>query len=194
MHRWSSTMLLLLPLILNSGCVTHQLWTASELDEWNEPCEKANLHLYDAKSRNDYLVVYNEYLGRPDRIRTRAYFLNQNEKRIAHHVGPHFVSTNLAAAFPPVPVYDPPLPGNTNQLARLFAVASTNGQQFTIYFNNRELNSYHLPIYNDGQGLYERVALTPVAVTADATIVGCIVGAIWACERAGGSFDYPYSP
>jgi hypothetical protein len=141
-HRWLPTMLLLLPLTLDSGCVTHQLWAASELDEWNAPAEKANLHLYDAKPRNDLLVVYDEYAGRRDLIRTRAYFLNQNEKRIEHHRAPHFVSTNLAANFPAIPILDqPPFPG-TNQEQRLFAVAAVNEPAFSIYLNNRELGSY----------------------------------------------------
>jgi hypothetical protein len=42
-----------------------------------------------------------------------------------------------------------------------------------------------LPIYNDGKGVYERVALTPLAVTADTAIVASIAGVLWGCELAG---------
>ncbi|HXI71546.1 MAG TPA: hypothetical protein VNN22_14420 [Verrucomicrobiae bacterium] len=41
-----------------------------------------------------------------------------------------------------------------------------------------------MPTYNDGQGRVEKIALTPVAVTADLTIVGGILGCWFAYGMA----------
>jgi hypothetical protein len=84
---------------------------------------------------------------------------------------PCFVSTQLSRDLPPVPVM-PALPlADTNFLPALYAVISTNKQSFTIYSGNGR-TSHDLPVYNDGWGRADRIALTPVAVVADLTIVG----------------------
>jgi hypothetical protein len=163
-------MALLLPL-LTGGCATHALWTEAHLDDWNEPAANHGLQLFDASRNNDFLVVYDEYSERHDATRVRAYFLNQNETRVEQGRKPCFVSTQLSRDLPPVPVM-PALPlADTNFLPALYAVISTNKQSFTIYSGNGR-TSHDLPVYNDGWGRADRIALTPVAVVADLTIVG----------------------
>ncbi len=163
MRRWLLTMLLLLPLAFASGCATQQRWTKSGSNDWNTPTVSTNLRLFDAKSQGDILVVYDEYSGWNDSVRTRAFFLKQNEARILHDRAPHFVSTNLAGSFPPIPVIstaaDPKLSAK-NQVPGLFAVAATDEPSFTIYSGTRELNSYQLPVYQDRKINYEAAAST----------------------------------
>ena len=63
----------LLPLLLlpfGSGCVTKALWTNEYLEDCKEPATPVNLHLFDAKQKNDLLVVYDEYSERSDKIHT----------------------------------------------------------------------------------------------------------------------------
>ena len=174
--------MLLLPLTLASGCATHALWTESKLDNWNEPALQSNLRLFAADPPQDVLVLYEEYSDRCESIRTRAYLLNENQKRLAQNRAPLFVGTNQTNGLPAVPVFHLPTLLATNQQHGLFAIAATNNQSFTLYCGDRNLGSHDLPVYNDGTGKYKRVALTPLAVTADLTVVGGVAGVwCWAC-------------
>ena len=167
-------LLLLLPL-LAGGCATNALWNKTQLDAWNEPASNANLRLFDASRKNDFLAVYDEYSERHDSIHRRAYFLNQNQKHVELGRKPHFVSARLARELPPVPIFQTLSDSNTNFSQIIYAVISTNRQSFTIYSGN-EKTDYSLAVYNDGRGQIDRIALTPVAVTADLTIVGGFLG------------------
>jgi hypothetical protein len=161
---------LLLPL-LTGGCATNALWNKTQLDAWNEPADNPRLQLFDASRKRDFLVVYDEYSERHDSIRTRAYFLNQNEERVEQGRKPHFVSTRLSRELTPIPVWQTSPPTSTNFPPAVYAFISTNKQSFTIYSNEQKSN-HDLPVYNDGWGQTDRIALTPVVVVADLTIVG----------------------
>lgn len=165
----------LLPLTFGSGCVTKALCDNGGLEAWREPASPVNLHLFDAKQKNDLLVVYDEYSERGNKIHTRAYWLNENQARVNQRHAPYFVNTNLSRDFSSVPVFYS-TPGATNRTLILYAVVETNKQSFTLYFNDGEIFLHDLPVYNDGKGRVEKVALTPIAVTADLTIVGTIIG------------------
>lgn len=171
MRRRFSILCLLLPL-LASGCVTHKLWTESKMDEWNEPAGTPNLRLFQDVKRDDFLVVYDEYSDRHYTTQTRAYFLHRNRTSLAQLHRPHFVSTNLACHLPPVPVF---CLAPTNAPPPLYAVTSTNGGNFSIFSGTRELGPSALPVYDDGIGRMERIAWTPLTVTADLTIIGGVV-------------------
>src|SRR5215471_10326068 len=84
----------LLLLLSGSGCATHALWSNDRLESWNEPAPKANLHLFDAGGQKGLLVVYDEYSDRHGTTKTRAYWLNENQKRLEQRRTPYFVSTN----------------------------------------------------------------------------------------------------
>jgi hypothetical protein len=169
----------LLLLTLGSGCATQALWNNGNLEAVKEPANSINLHLFDAKQQNDLLVVYDEYSERNDVIHTRAYFLYQNQNRINQNHAPHFVNTNLMSRFPSVPVfYDSKICG-TNRPQTLYAIATANNESFTLYSGGQKLDSYSLPTYNDGRGRVEKIALTPVAVTADIAIVGGYFGILY---------------
>lgn len=174
MHWW----FLLLPL-LNGGCVTHALWTNGYLDDVNEPDISASPQLFEAKSHQDLLVVYREHSERSDQTRPRAYWLNQNEKRVAQNRQPYFVGTNQMRGLLPVTILPAPVAPGTNLPPSFYAVIQTNRQSFTLYAGESKIGSHDLPVYNDGKGKYERLALTPLAVTADLIIIGCVVGCIY---------------
>jgi hypothetical protein len=167
--------LLLLPLLAN-GCVTHKLWTASALDEWNEPAPNPNLRLFEDTRRNDLLVVYSEFSERHSATCTRAFYLQQNLKPLAHHARLHFVNAHAAAGLAPVPVF---CPAPTAPPGGIYAVATTNMVAFAVFSDHKETGTYELPVYADGVGQRERIALTPVAVTIDATIIGGAAGCLF---------------
>jgi hypothetical protein len=173
-QRQSLAIALLLPL-LTSGCVTDALWNKSQLDDWNEPANDANVHLFEASRQKDFLVVYDEYSERHDSIHTCAYFLNQNQKGVAQGQKPHFVDAGLSHQLPPVPIFQTLPESDANFSQMIYAVISTNKQSFTIYSGQKKTD-YNLAVYNDGRGQIDRIALTPVAATADLTIVGGLLG------------------
>jgi len=179
--RRVARLLPLLLLIFGSGCATKALWNNGNLEDCREPANPLNLHLFDAKQKNDLLVVYDEYSERSDKIRTRAYWLNENQARVDQRRAPHFVNTNLLRDLPVVPVFYS-TSSETNSALTLYAVVATNQQSFMLYSGNHEIGSHDLPFYNDGKGRVEKIALTPVAVTADLTIVGGYLGVLYLYE------------
>jgi hypothetical protein len=168
----------LLLLTLGNGCATQALWNNGRMEAVKEPANNVSLRLFDSKRQNDLLVVYDEYSERNDGIHTRAYWLNENEMRVNQRRAPHFTNTNLMQNLPSVPVFYTSAPSETNLTQALYAIVATNQQSFTLYSGNREISSYDLPFYNDGKGRVEKIALTPIAVTADLTIIGGYIG-VW---------------
>lgn len=170
---------LLLPLTLSfsfvNGCVTKALWTNGNLEAWNEPANDANLRLFEGGKRNDLLVVYNEYSERSGVTYARAYWLGKNEKRLEEHRMPYFVSTNVALRLSAVPVFNAP-PEESGPTPEFYALLTTNQQSFALYSGTAQISSHDLPDYNDGRGRIEKAALTPLAVTADLTLVGGVLG------------------
>jgi hypothetical protein len=166
---------LLLALLMTSGCMTHRLWNDANLNQWNEPAPHSNLRLYHDVRRDDLLAVYDEFSERRATNRTRAFFLRQNEKRLAQKTRPHFLDDNSARGLAPVPVL---LYAPTNSFESLFAVVNAKGK-FTVYSGGHACGSYQLPAYDDGTGRWKRIALTPVSLTLDLTIIGGWLGCLW---------------
>jgi hypothetical protein len=185
---------LLLPLIFGSGCATQALWDNENLEAVKEPADKPNLRLFDAKRHDDLLVVYDEYSERSNGIRTRAYWLNQNQTRVDQRRAPHFASPGLMQKLSPVPVFYA-TPGETNWTFAFYAVVETNRQSFTLYCNNGNISRHDLPTYNDGKGRVEKIALTPVAVTADLTIIGGYLGVwfLYGLAESGDNNSWPFN-
>jgi len=179
MRCWWNAVLLL-PL-LAGGCVTHKLWTGSQLDAWNEPADNPNLRLFRDQRRDDLLVVYDEYSERCDTTHARAFFLRQNQKPPGNR--PRFVNVSSSEGLARVPVF---FFTPTNFPEKYCAVTGTNSQNFAVFSAGQWMGSYQLPVYDDGLGKYERAAWTPLAVTADLTVVGGVV-AIWCWYDLGTS-------
>jgi len=173
MFRWK--MLLLLPL-LTGGCMTHQLWTDSGFDAWNEPAPAVDLELFRDAPHRRVLVVYQEFSERREKIRERAYFVNEDQTPATDPFTPKFVDPKTSRSLAPVTIF-PVMPTNTPET--FFAVTDTNGLGFTLFSGNVKNGPYPLPVYDDGTGRVKRIALTPIAATVDLTIVGGAVGVLW---------------
>jgi hypothetical protein len=65
----------------------------------------------------------------------------------------------------------------TNSPARfdVFAVTNSDSGSFVLHVGNKPPQRHHLPVYEERSGAVIRVALTPIAVTGDATVVGLIL-------------------
>ena len=179
-------LLLFLP-VFAGGCVTHKLWSEKAMDEWNEPAGRPNLRLYHDVRCDDFLVVYDEYSNRHFTTKTRAFFLRQNLKPLDEYTRPQFVSPKLTRRLPHVQVFSS---APTNSPESFYAVM-TNGENFTLYSDERSLGCYPLPSYNDGVGRMQRMAWTPLTATADLTIVGGVLALI--CWEGLGQSGAEYS-
>ena len=171
-------------LTLGNGCVTKALWEGNGLEAWKQPDANPDLRLFAAKQPADILVIYNEYNERSGATRTRAYWLTQNDKIIRDGHGPHFVDPNSAAGCAAIPVFLATT--NDVNLSPPYALLATNGLSFTLHSPTGSAASYELPYYNDGKGKYEKFVMTPLATAADITIVGAIIGYIYAEGQTGG--------
>lgn len=181
---------LLLLLLFGSGC-TYALWTNGNLVAYKEPAQNPDLHLFQSRQRADFLVVYDEHSERTDTIHRRAYWLNSNQGRVEKQKAPAFARRgaarhlNLSA----IPVfYSMP---QSDFAGGIYAVCDTNKESFALFSGHREIGSYDFPVYNDHWGNIEKAALTPVAVTADATVVGGVVALFYAYGRAEGDYGVP---
>ncbi len=173
MFRWK--MLLLLPL-LAAGCITHQLWTDSGFDSWNEPAPAVDLQLFRDAPHRRVLVVYQEFSERREKIRERAYFVDEAQTPAANPFAPKFVDPKISRNLAPVTVF-PIMP--TNSIDEFYAVAETNNPGFKLFSGAVKSGPHYLPVYDDGSGRVKRIALTPVAATVDLNIVGGAAGILW---------------
>jgi hypothetical protein len=173
---------LLLLTLLESGC-TYALWSDANLVNYKEPAPNPDLRLFVSKKGTDYLVVYKEYCERTDRFHGRAYWLNKNQSRVERQKAPVFTGRKQARKLTTVPVfYSMP---QSDFAKGIYAVCDTNQQTFALFTDKRELGSYEFPVYQDKMGTIEKVALTPLAVTADASVAGGVVVILYAYCRAG---------
>jgi len=168
----------LLLVLAGGGCATQALWDNDRLEACKEPADKINLRLFEGPQTN-VLVVYDEGSERNNSIHTRAYWLAENQTFVEQHKRPDFAAFNPKEHWPSIPVYYHPIPSQVTFPAGLFAVVATDKHSFTLYRDKQAVGSHELPIYNDGKGRIEKIALTPLAVTADISIVGGLIAYLY---------------
>jgi hypothetical protein len=172
----------LLLMLSQSGC-TYMLWSDQNYDSFHQPAPNPDLHLYESKKQNDILVVYKEQSERNEHIRTRAYWLNRNQIRVTQQAPPIFVSKRTARNLPVVPIFDSkPAVGNGSY----YALSGTN-QSFTVFLGTRVMGAYSLPIYDAERPVAEKLALTPVTMTADTALAAALAGLVLLCLQASSS-------
>ena len=165
--------------LAGGGCMTKALWQNDELEACKEPSSKANLRLFQGHLPADVLVGYDESSERNNSVHTRAYWLKENQHLVEQHVRPHFASMETSRKLAPMPLFYEPITDGTYMPIGLCAVVATNGQSFSLFLDSRTIGTHSLPVFNDGKGRKEKIALTPLAVTADATIVGGFIAYLY---------------
>jgi hypothetical protein len=158
---------------------TYKLWD-KDVRSYCQPVANPELALYMAKSPPDVLVEYNALSDRNDQIKRLAYFLEANQTRIAAGKAPYFVDPKLSRNLVAIP----------HQVStNTYAVLGTNGWAFTLYRPGGELEVCNLPTYRDDHNTAGRVALTPLAVAGDATIIGVVAAVFmgYAYAQSGGT-------
>jgi hypothetical protein len=148
-----------------SGCATKALWEENRFARFHEPSVPPNFELFDGSDGKRALVFYNETRDTDAQKSRKAYWVSADVEPQSNPDKPKFVPLRATEKLQPL---------STNVVAPLglSAIPSTNGQSFTLYSNGKELWRYELPVYEDSSGPAKRVALTPLAVVCDLTIVG----------------------
>jgi len=159
---------------------TCKLWD-KDVRSYCQPVANPELALYEAKPAREVLVEYNALSDRDDQIKRRAYFLEANQKRIAAGKAPQFVDPGLSRNLTAIPQQV-----STNT----YAIPGTNGWTFTLYRPGREPEVCNLPTYRDDHNTAGRVALTPLAVAGDATILGVVAAVILGYAYADNPANY----
>ena len=160
--------------ILLSGCATSALWEEGRFSRYHEPATPPNIQVFYSRQSDDLLVRYDEVREGNESVKRRAYWLGRNGEPVRNPHKPRFVRMEAVHGLTPIPVLDtatnlPPLETG------LYAVVSTNAQDFTLHSREKTLGSYELPVYPDASGRVKQVLLTPFAVVADLTIVGGVL-------------------
>jgi len=177
-----------------NGCMTYTLWKGDLVEDSHQPSNQKPLAFYDAPERRDVLVRYDELSPWNDHPRPRAYFLNENERRIKSSKTPRFVALSAANGRRPIPVYREPGPSSeAASLPGACAIVADNGCSFTLVQTNGEVaGPFSLPVYKGAAGNLKLFLLMPATVAVDATIAGGIAGLIYASSKAG--LPVPYIP
>jgi hypothetical protein len=149
------------------------LWDRDNWDPNSHPAHNPDVRLFDSRQRKDLLVIYEEQRNHR-RTEPRAYWLYENQYLVEREHRPAFVRTNMAIGLTPVSVFTGTNAVATNSPETLSAVM-TSHYEFSLYSGAQEVSSHRLPFYDDGRQTAARVALTPLALVADATVIGGVV-------------------
>ena len=167
----------MMALLLLPGCATHYLWTESTFSEKYIPSDQPYLQIY--KMPSDFLAVYDESTPRGD-LKRRAYYLERSDRSAFKRSKPRFVNANLAEMGQPVLLFDhtPAVGAATNALwaQRIGPFA------FELHDGGTYLGTYKLPAYRGAGNTTAQLAITPLAVAADATAIAAVV---WVAVHSG---------
>jgi hypothetical protein len=173
-------------LLLLTGCetvekhsLTYRLWDNGDLSKWSEPAPNPNLAIFEATNGTDLLVQYDALSENHSTVKRRAYYLLQNEARIAAGKKPKLVSLAVADGMKPIAVL-PTQVAVTNLSPGLaaYAVVTKEGRGFTLYRPPQPAATFDLPVYAETSGTPTRIVLTPFAVAGDTVMVGVVAAVV----------------
>lgn len=171
---------------VQNATLTGHMWEATRNNR--EPASKPNLTLYQTASRDDVLVRYDEELQSNGAVRSRAFLLFANEKKLKAGRKPAFLSAENSARLQSVPIKII-LESDTKAMAGedLQAFILPDGQHFTLVSKGRYVGSFCLPTYGTVStgGKVARALLLPAVVAGDATLYAGVLGCYVAPEVLG---------
>jgi len=178
-------LVLLVGCCLLNGCATISVWQGMNVTK--EPALPTRLEVYHSETKHDFLIAYDEFRGTAHEPRRRAYWLRENATNISHNHKPHFVPINQASSLSAVPVFETFANARSATNAH-FVLLGPNGYTFKLCDEpgasdvfgeiKDEIKSNELPSYVSSAGRALQIALTPVAVAADVSIVGVAAAAV----------------
>ena len=167
-------------LFLGSGCATKTLWEEGRFVRFREPALAPNLELFQAENSNKFLITYDEETDEGTHQKRRAFWADITGDPPQNPFRPDFTSTTISRHFRPVPLVHEPAPRN------LSAIATNDSRVFILFKDGQQIWTQPLPVYEDRSGRTKQIALTPVTLVADITIIGGVILFYW-LQALGGS-------
>ena len=178
----SLTALLMAGVLPFTGCqtyeeygLTHKLWSDASLTDHYEPAGTRGLKTFQRPPSPRLLVSYDERREKDSSVRRRAFFLPDSAMTLAAQGKPSFTNPTPGAGWVEVPVI---VEGEPAPDAPLFIKLATNKKSFTVFRDGVTDGPHQLPTYVDQSSTVFRVAMTPMAVVADATVVAVFCGVV----------------
>ena len=188
LSRRAAAIVVCLALLNCSGCATRYLWIDSDVAGYRDPMPASRLALFDAQDRQDVLAIYDECASPHGERKRRAYFVLENRKRTEAERKPRFVSLSLSNGLAAIPISSSAV--QPSPARDLHAIQTENLYRFTLISQNGEsLGEFVLPTYRSRFGTVKCVALTPITLAVDATVIGTILAA-----AVGWAYAVAYSP
>ncbi|KAF0175213.1 MAG: Uncharacterized protein FD161_3361 [Limisphaerales bacterium] len=184
------TALLLAGALPFTGCqtyeehsLTHKLWSDPSLTDHYEPAGTRAVKSFQRPPSPRLLVSYDERCEKDSSVRRRAFFLPDSAKSLARQRKPGFTNPAPGADWIEVPVI---IHGEPAPAAPLYLALAADHKCFTIVRDGVADGPHRLPTYVDQRSTAFRVAMTPVAVAADVTVVALWCGVVAIYVYAGG--------
>jgi len=164
--------LIALNLLVQSGCVTRNLWE----ETYFVPANPANLRLYESAQAGGVVVEYSERVAGGKATGRRSYSLQANAG-LKGSAPPIFIKITEAAGLKPLLTLSSHDAKSSWPASGQFAVVRTEENEFDLYLDGNRQGTWKLPCYWKRTQTLARVLLTPAAVLTDtAFVVGVYTG------------------
>ena len=101
---------------------------------------------------------------------------------------PHWLPDSAVAGLAPIAVL-PSKPDPAATGTGTYALLGEGGGNFTLYRPGMGPTTHYLPSYRESSAALLRVALTPLAVSGDVVMVGCVAGIVAVVGLAEGGYS-----
>jgi hypothetical protein len=189
LRNLAKSLCMALPILLGSGCVTGKVWESEKLTVFREAAKPSRLEVRLDERKKDYLVSYDETADNADSIMRRSYYLHANLERTSDVKKPFFADRLVVEEL----LATSPLASSPGEGGARYISISAN-DTFTIHDGARADGPHSLPVYKSRNGTITKIALTPLAVVADVTVVGAVAGVWLAPALAGVPISGPNPP
>lgn len=181
-------LLLLALAVVVSGCATPALWKHTAARSWSPECTPDQFFTTLSTGRQEVIVVFRQsaWVGEKNHYRLVAWNLSQPSTELT--VGRRAVRqlTNACDWVEVMPSFSfDAVPANVPSCAPGYAVTGPQQRQFRVHLDGVSSELFTLPCTDEKRRTLTRVAVLPLAVTADAAIVGALCCAF--AGYAGGS-------
>ncbi|MEQ2006963.1 MAG: hypothetical protein ABMA26_09195 [Limisphaerales bacterium] len=188
----SLTALMLAGALPLTGCqmyqdygITHKLWSDPSLRDHYEPAGTRALKSFHRPPASRLLVSYDERREKDYSVRRRAFFMPDSARTLSAQGKPGFTNPAPGSGWVEVPVI---VPGEPAPDAPLYLKLAADHKSFTVIREGVVDGPHRLPTYVDQSSTAFRVAMTPVAVVVDVTVVAVWCGIVSLYIYAGGPF------
>jgi hypothetical protein len=168
-------------LICTAGCATPALWKQTAAREWKPNPPDQVILVTDTNEQSDVVVVFRQFAtwGSTGDSRDVGWCVSQSRREVALTKEAIGRLTNSACQRITVPMFFAEQePRNAASLSAGYAVWHPMDQQLTVHATGVPAGPFTLPTSHQKRQTALRVCVLPVAVAADAALVGAALFAV----------------